>query len=92
METLATWIVVTRTEMNVSVLPWTLNLKDAGLIVGSLSLAVLCSRALPTLAGMAASTGTHFFSALCCLLSTFPLCPACSQNSTSCLVLQFPHA
>lgn len=29
MESLATWIVVTRTEMNVSILPWTLNLKNA---------------------------------------------------------------
>lgn len=93
MESMATWIVVTRTEMNVSILPWTLNLKkNAGLIVGSLSCAVLCSRGLPTLAGMAASTDIQFFSLLCYLLMIpFPPCPATSQNSTSCPVLQFPH-
>lgn len=71
METPATWIVMTRTEMNVSILPWTLNLKDAGLIVGSLSCAVLCSRGLLTLAGMAASTGTHFFFCSVLLIDPF---------------------
>lgn len=91
MESLATWIVVTRTEMNVSILPWMLNLKNAGLIAGSLSCAVLCSRGLPTLDGMAASADTQFSSLLCYLLIPFPPCPASSQNSTSCPVLQFLH-